>query len=87
MKLDDLTLKVWNKSKNCYCDDQDCEQNHKLCEICEGTIVYTAHESNQPKSKFAWNIDHIIPRSRSGSNNINNLQAVHISCNRNKKDK
>lgn len=81
MYLDDLTIDVWNKADDCNCIDQDCDENHKLCGICKGTIIYGAHESVQPRSRYAWNIDHIWPKSMGGGDGIRNLQAVHVTCN------
>ncbi|MDQ7983248.1 MAG: HNH endonuclease signature motif containing protein [Spiroplasma sp.] len=87
MELNDRTLKAWNKSDNCNCVDQDCIENHKLCGICQGTIVFTAHVSNQPNSKYAWNIDHKQEKSQGGKTILKNLQAVHVSCNQKKSNK
>jgi len=84
MELSNKAINAWNKGKFCNCSDQDCGENHRLCGICGGTMIYGAHESAQPSSKYAWNIDHINPLFLNGSNDINNLQAVHITCNRSK---
>ena len=84
MDLNDKTINAWNKAENCNCDDQDCGKNHKLCGICGGTIVYTAHVSNQPNSRYRWNVDHIVAKSNDGSSHISNLQVVHVECNQEK---
>ncbi|MCL8209902.1 HNH endonuclease [Spiroplasma attinicola] len=84
MELSNKTINAWNKAKFCNCSDQDCQQNHRLCGICGGTIVYTAHVSNQPNSKYRWNVDHIIAKSNYGANDISNLQVVHVLCNQTK---
>ncbi|WP_342259274.1 HNH endonuclease signature motif containing protein [Spiroplasma endosymbiont of Dioctria linearis] len=81
MKLNNKTIDVWNKAKDCGCQESDCDTNHKLCGICSNKIVYTAHKSNQPNSKFAWDIDHIIPLKNGGTDDINNLQISHVVCN------
>lgn len=87
MHLDDLTKQVWDKAQDCECQLADCETNHKLCGICGKTIVYTAHESNQPNSAYAWNRDHITPLSKGGKTELNNLQATHVQCNHKKGNK
>ena len=81
---------VWDNAEYCSCYSDDCHpNNHRLCGICRGIIMKCAHESNeeQRNSRYAWNIDHIIPISKGGNNSIDNLQAVHIRCNRNKGNK
>lgn len=87
MHLDDLTKQVWDKAADCKCGLADCQSNHKLCGICNKTIVYTAHESNQPHSAYAWNRDHILPLSKGGKTELDNLQATHVHCNHKKGNK
>jgi hypothetical protein len=43
-------------------------------------LQYTAH--GKSTSKYGWDIDHIIPKAQCGSDNIENLQALHYSINR-----
>ncbi|MCI4347205.1 MAG: HNH endonuclease [Thermoplasmata archaeon] len=38
-------------------------------------------------SRGAWEVDHRVPLSRGGSNNLRNLQPMCISCNRAKVDR
>ncbi len=88
-KYSDKIEIIWDKAPYCYCNSEDCNvYNHRLCSICGSKMLYGSHESiiSQRNSRYAWNIDHIIPKSRGGSNSINNLHAVHIRCNRNKAD-
>lgn len=87
MDLDDKIKKMWDNAEDCNCSTADCWQNHKLCGICKKKVIYGAHESNQPGSKFAWNKDHIIPSSRWGSESLKNLQVLCIPCNRDKSNK
>ena len=81
--------KIWDNARYCDCNAEDCNAyNHRLCGICGYKILYGSHESeiSQRNSRYAWNIDHIIPKSRGGTDRISNLQAVHIRCNRYKKN-
>ena len=90
IKYDKKTESCWEKAEHCNCNSKDCHPNsHRLCGICGKKILYGSHESviSQRNSRYAWNIDHIIPKSCGGSNNIDNLQAVHVECNRNKSNK
>lgn len=90
IKYDEKTESCWEKAEHCNCNSKDCHPNsHRLCGICGNKILYGSHESviSQRNSRYAWNIDHIIPKSCGGSNNIDNLQAVHVKCNRNKSNK
>ncbi len=84
------TEQAWLNASYCNCgDEENCNpKSHRLCGICNGTILYGSHESvvAQRNSRFAWNTDHIIPKSKGGNNSIDNLQAVHIVCNRSKGD-
>ena len=89
MSISSKDKQVWDKAINCNCNNKDCgPNNHKICGIrnCNGTILFGAHESEQSNGKFSWNIDHIVPKAMGGSNDVSNLQAVHILCNRNKAD-
>lgn len=84
---DNLIEGVWSRAKECDCGDANCHpNNHRLCALCDNTILYQAHESNGDHAGGwgGWNIDHIIPKSKGGNDNKNNLQATHIKCNQKK---
>lgn len=88
-KYNEKIEKIWEKAHICNCRYNDCHPNaHRLCAICLEPIMYGAHESikSQKNSFYSWNIDHKIPISRGGTNQLSNLQAVHIRCNRFKKN-
>lgn len=83
--MNERIKKIWDKAEKCNCSLNGCHPNaHRLCAICDETIFWNAHESNedQANSRGAWNIDHIKPLSKGGRDIIDNLQAVHIECNR-----
>lgn len=87
IKYNEKIEKIWDKARYCYCGAEDCNpNNHRLCSICGYKILYGSYESveSQRNSRYAWNVDHIIAKSRGGTNKISNLQAVHIYCNHNK---
>ena len=59
---------------------------------CGKTKDFTGREIakaayNDRKSKFGWNVDHILPQSRGGKTNDSNLVCCHILTNDEKADK
>jgi len=40
-----------------------------------------AHGREQEGSRYLWNIDHILPVSMGGTNDLNNLQITHVDTN------
>ncbi len=86
-KYNNKTKTIWKNAPYCSCRNNDYSPNdHRLCGICWETMLYGSHESviSQKNSLYAWNIAHIIPKSKGVNNSIDNLQAVHIRCNRSK---
>ena len=89
-KYNNIIEQVWEKAPYCNCNSQDCHINsHRLCSVCYESILYGSHESieSQRNSISAWNTDHIVPKSKGVNNKLDNLQATHIYCNREKSNK
>ncbi len=72
---------VWNKGKII----PEIDPNYRRKDICETIIQKSAY--GDIGSKFGWEIDHIQPVSKNGSDNINNLQPLYWETNRDKADK
>ena len=53
-------------------------------DMCGHAIKYTDHGNTD--SQYGWEIDHIIPTSLGGSDNLNNLQPLYWENNRSKGD-
>lgn len=53
------------------------------CALCGNTISLNGNKSN----KGSISVDHIIPRSKGGSDRVANLQPTHNSCNWSKGNK
>jgi 5-methylcytosine-specific restriction endonuclease McrA len=53
------------------------------CGICDGEIDYTLHYLEP----MAYVVDHIMPLSKGGADELSNKQAAHRACNRAKSDK
>lgn len=83
------TERLWQDSEDCSCGRQDCNpRNHKKCNLCGELMLYGSHFTNEATrdSQYAWNIDLIIPKCDGGKVKITNQHAVHIKCNKSKKN-
>jgi 5-methylcytosine-specific restriction endonuclease McrA len=50
------------------------------CHICHSKLSFSNY--GVLGAKGAWEVEHSVPKSKGGSDNLNNLFAAHISCNR-----
>lgn len=71
--------KVWNKAKPVRGKDPTKYRQDPY----GNTLSYDSYGKN---SKMGWEIDHIKPAARGGSDAIRNLQALKTSVNREKSD-
>lgn len=72
-----VTNKVWNKAKKIR-----GKNPAKYRKDAYGKTIYKA--SYGKSSEMGWDVDHIRPKSRGGSNSVRNLQALNSSTNRSK---
>lgn len=79
--LDPLTINaVWRKAQTVAGYDSNIWRKDR----CGAWIQYTAYGATQ--SKYGWEIDHALPVSRGGTDELNNLQPLHWQNNRGKGD-
>ena len=55
------------------------------CACCGKQLAFSNY--GEFGSRGAWEVDHRVPVSRGGSDNLRNLQAMCIPCNRSKLDR
>ena len=71
---------VWNKGKSIRGKNSEVWRRDS-----EGNKIRNA--SYGTEGKFGWEIDHINPKAKGGSDDLRNLQPLHPDANRKKSDK
>jgi len=72
----DTAMKLWEEKFG----DKTKAHDYKGREILKAAY-------GQDGSQYGWNIDHIKPKSKGGTDRVDNLQIVHISTNQEKADR
>jgi hypothetical protein len=55
------------------------------CHLCHAKLSLKNY--GQPGKKGAWHVEHSVPRSKGGTDHLNNLFAACVSCNHEKSNK
>ncbi|HXW24604.1 MAG TPA: HNH endonuclease signature motif containing protein [Xanthobacteraceae bacterium] len=80
MASKELIQQVWEKGRQIQGRDPDTWRRDS-----EGNLIRRSSYGTQ--GEYAWEIDHIIPTAKGGSDNLRNLQPLHTEENREKSDK
>lgn len=54
------------------------------CHICGKKLVFAHYGASVRDQPRAWEVEHSNPRSRGGTDRLNNLYPAHVRCNRRK---
>lgn len=80
-----LKLSVWEKAKIIYLEGRQYDPRIWRWDVFGNIIKFTDH--GKIDSRFGWEIDHILPVSKGGTDIFSNLQPLYWQNNREKGDK
>ena len=75
---------VWDKGRIIVQNGTEYDPEIWRWDICGHVMKYSEHGNID--SKYGWEIDHIIPSAKDGSDELNNLQPLQWENNRRKGD-
>ena len=75
-------LAVWNKGKKIVQNGEEFDSNVWRWDICGKVMEYSEH--GNAGSDCGWEIDHIKPSSKGGTDDLENLQPLQWENNRRK---
>lgn len=79
-----VKLAVWAKGKPCVKDGKSWDKSVWRWDKCGSVMKYSEHGNRD--SKNGWEIDHIKPSSKRGSDDLENLQPLNWKNNNAKGD-
>ncbi|WP_339034961.1 HNH endonuclease [Spiroplasma endosymbiont of Cantharis rufa] len=82
--LPTIAKHAWENAPKCNCGAQQdtSDRGHKKCFRCKEQIEYGAYQGWQPNNSNCWNVEHLNPKAQGGTNQKENLKAVHKKCNK-----
>lgn len=81
---EELKRVVWNKGRIIIQNGKKYDPKVWRWDICGQVMKYSEHGNID--SKYGWEIDHIKPSAKGGSDDLNNLQPLQWENNRRKGD-